>query len=412
MIMSRTSKRSIVFIGIPAFPIAVERAVSRWLWNRPVAVVKTESPRSPCIAVSSEARQYGVRVGMRLNDAKRHCRDLTLLQPNPSLYQRAMNATQRVIAEYTPLSEPARPGQNYLDLTGSNWLFGGALPAADRIRTTIMQNLRLPADAGIATNKLVSRVAAIDADPEGLVEVEQGKEETFLAPHKISVLPAADRKLRARLVELNLLYIHQVKEIDIDILVTAIGPAALLLSKQSRGIDPSPILPPAKPPCIVNSEELTEDTNDPEIIESVTSRLLIESVFRLQRSQSEASLIVLKLTYSDGRTTEGSHRLRKHTNDGSIWLKEVVDLLKRIRTRRVRIRHVELTFKRLVNYVEQLNLNLSGRGVKNHAHAGVINAVSTGLERSNQTDSRFDRALKALAIVRERYGDSALRLGN
>ena len=101
-------KRSIVFMGIPTFPIAVERALSSGLKERPIILVKTLNPRSRCLSVSIEARHFGIQTGMSLHDAKRRSRDISVLLPNPSLYKRAMDAIQKVICDFTPLCEPVR----------------------------------------------------------------------------------------------------------------------------------------------------------------------------------------------------------------------------------------------------------------------------------------------------------------
>lgn len=405
--------RSVVFIRIPVFPVAVERAISRKLLNRPIILSQNDSPRVRCLAVSSEAYHYGIRAGMRLSDARRRCRELTVLLPNPSLYQRAGRAIKSIMDEFSPLVEPARPGQNYIDMTGSKRLFGGTLSAAERIKDSIIEKLRLPVDAGIATNKLVSRVAALDANPMRLIEVEWGNEEPFLAPHRVDVLPAVDRPIRSQLIELNIRHVEQVKETESDLLAGAIGPAALPIMRQARGIDPEPVILPTTPPQVFLCEELSEDSNDQNQIAAYLQRLLVEGIFRLNRSGNAVRTIVLTLEYSDGITATNVKRLRAGTDSGSILVDSTRTLLNRTMTRRIRVRRITLILKELSRAVMQLRL-WNTAIIPEENCLGYWNDSEDGDMRNPQTcrsNYRFDRVLKAFDKINDRYGDSALKLG-
>ncbi|MBT7615849.1 MAG: hypothetical protein HN590_01045 [Calditrichaeota bacterium] len=410
-------KRSIVFMGIPAFPIAVERALSSRLRERPVILVKTDNPRSRCLSVSQEARQYGVVSGMSLHDAKRHCRDISVLLPNPSVYKRAMDAIQKVICEFTPLCEPVRPGQSYLDLTGCNRLFGSTSSATQQIQQEITKKLKLPAEAGIAANKLVSRVAAIDAQISGMVEVEFGGEEPYLAPHRVNVLPSVDRIMRNLLNELNLRFVQEVKAIELEILLAALGPTAFSLSRQSKGIDPSPVLPPYAPPKLIVNEELKEDTNDRDILESVVRKLVLEGVFQLQQSRRSSSMVELKLTYSDGRQSIEIRQFRKPQCESLQLLKDTGELLKRAFNRRVRVRHIELIFHRLSQMAIQLDLwqgksnLLIEKSITPKIEYDLVQVQKSHSEEFELMKIKKKRALEALSIIQARFGKDSLKLG-
>lgn len=385
--------RSIAFIGIPHFPIAVERVFNRTLRNRPVVMAASDSPRSRCLAVSPEARASGIRSGMSLFTARRLCRDVLNLPPNEALQTRASNAIQKALGEFSPLCEMSNQGQAYVDLSGCGRLFGGALNATHIIRERLIRELRLPADAGLAVNKLVSRVAAIDADPEGLMEVQSGGEEPFLAPHSVNVLPAVDSRLKTTLLELNIQIIHQIREIGLETLSVALGARAAPLLRQARGIDHAPVLPPNAPPCLVTAEELAEDTNDGEALESVLRSLTLEAVYKLQKSQQTARLLLLTLAYSDGRAAAGTTSLRHPTAGSHLWLREACELLQRVRSRRVRVHSIELSFRELARGGEQIDMWERRAPGKTSSGEGL------------------NRALKALSSVRDRFGSATLRLG-
>ncbi len=394
--------RSIVCLTVPAFPIAVERAVSRKLYDRPLILARSCSSRALCLSVSKEAAAFGIRRGMMLNQARRSCRDLAVIYPNPPLYWRAMNAMHSIVSEYSPLVEPFRPGQNYMDMTGSERLFGKAVLVAELLRQRFANELRLPAEAGLSVNKLVSRVAAFDASPEGLLEVHRGSEEPFMEPHRINVLPAADRKTRTQLIELNVKLIQELKGIKLDTLLQALGPVAFSLSRQARGIDLEPVTPPNVPPRLVLAEELKEDTNEWEIIDAAIKRLTIEGSFQLNRSRQTAAELMLYVVYSDGQTSLKIKRLRKHTNSTSIWLKTAEDLVIRTVTRRVRIRRIELTFSRLSTVSQQLDLTETFPDEHMNSNSPTVIAFA---------NRKSDRALQAIEKLQARFGSNAVMLG-
>src|SRR3989442_1492227 len=181
--------RSVLHVDIAAFPVAVERVIDRGLRGRPVVVVPPGSARALVLVVSQEAAREGVRAGMPLRVALRCCPGAMGLHPNEALYRRATGAVLALLGGYSPLVEPAAPGQTFLDLTGTARLFGAAQDAAARIRREIETRLRLKPTVGLATSKLVSRVAARGIRPDGPCDVFPGAEAPFLAPL---------RRLRAR----------------------------------------------------------------------------------------------------------------------------------------------------------------------------------------------------------------------
>jgi len=388
--------RSVAFISIPNFPIAVERALSPGLRGRPVVLTQSPNPRSRCLSVSPEARAFAIRRDMRLGDARRRCRDLAVLHPNPPLYQRALTAVGQVVAGFTPTCEPARAGQNYLDLTGTERLWGNPESVMATVRGRLASELRLPAEAGLAVNKLVSRIAALDSPPEGLRRVDAGCEEPFLAPHWVGMLPSVDREVRTTLTDLNVQLVEQVKSIHPDHLLTAIGPAAFALRRQAAGIDPEPVSPPTLPPRLTLAEELAEDTVDSDAISAVLARMAIEGAFQLHRKGNVAGELELVAHYSDGRRARGVSRSSQPADSTGTWMKIAGELHRRVITRRVRVRRLELVFHRLEGRIEQM---------------GLWSAATPHSKAIAQPGGRFDRALEALEQIRARFGAEALTLG-
>jgi len=397
-------KRSVTFIKIPSFPIAVERVVSRTLLKRPVVISQGASARNLCLAVSDEAAAMGIRIGMPLSKARRFCRSLTTMLPNPHLYKRAVNAIWKIASDYTPLGEPARPGQYYLDMTGSNRLFGGAMPATDKIKARIISELRLPAEAGIATNKLVSRAATFGTHSGEVLEVEQGAEEPFIAPFSVTILPSSEKRVSESLSDLNIEIVRQIREIQLEVLLAAVGPSAFSLYRHARGIDFSPISAPSDSPKLTLNEALSEDSIDPEFMEMKIQRMTIEAVFRLELSKSIARTLTLKLTYSDGNVAVRLCKILLTQSGYSHWIERTLRLFRQTFKRRVRIRNIEMIFSQLTRSYEQLSL--WSTVVPNPKEK---KQADTGDQLVNT--KRMNRALQAVSKLQDRFGKDSLNVG-
>lgn len=337
--------RSIVFVQIPAFPIAVERALQPSLTGRPLVVAPPDSARALVQAVSLEARQAGIRSGMRLNEAVKLCRDVRVLYPNSALYARAEAAILRLLSSYTPCLEPTRNGAAYLDVTSTVRLFDGAGNIAYRAEREIREQLRLEPSAGLAVNKLVSSVAGRQSPPCDFIEVQAGEEQPFLAPLKVHVLPAVDKPTFVKLCELNFRFVRQLLEISPAHLELAFGRRGLILHRQARGEDYSPVCPPSAIPHLSRRTELAEDSNDLEILKAELFHLIEDSLSELRRSSRSARKLQINLLYSDLKTVQGVRQLRSHANQLSGWYGEAEALFLQILTRRIRVRAIEVRFE-------------------------------------------------------------------
>ena len=239
---------NIIHINIANFYIAVENVMQPVLRGRPAAVAIETTARSLVYAVSDEARRCGVYRGMPLYKALKQCRDLHVLPPNEALYWRATQAMMDVLGQYTPVLEPLRFGHAYLDMRGTTRLFGPVKDAAAKAQKEIRDRLRLDASAGVAGNKLVSKVASdflIDrGDYFGLCDVRHGDEAPFLAPLRIGYLPGVRSKIRRELLDLNIKINGQLAAVPTATMQAVFGRFGLLLHQRARGIDNRPVQPP------------------------------------------------------------------------------------------------------------------------------------------------------------------------
>ena len=388
--------RSILHVDIAAFPIAVERVVAPALRGRPVLLAPPGTARGVVLTASAEAARDGVRAGMPVAAALRRCPDAVVLPPNEPLYRRASDALVRLLAAYSPLVEPATWGETYLDLTGTGRLFGQATDAAARIQRDIAARLRLHATAGIAVNKLVSRVAARVIRPAGLCDIFPGGEAPFLAPLPIGYLPAAGRAERERCADLNIARVGDLLRFSPLQIRVAFGWRGGLLRAQAIGVDEAPVRPPETAPAVSVDETLAEDANDADALLACLCRLCDRAGTRLRRLEARARRIRLTLRYADAVMAHRETRLAVPVAADLVLFARARTLLDEARARRVRLRWIELRCGDLVRGSRQLELFGPGNaaGAPAWARAGAADAIAGAVDR-----------------IRARFGDGAIRPG-
>ena len=382
--------RTIIHIDVSDFPVAVERVLEPRLRQRPVAVAVQTATRSLVAALSREAASQGVQRGMPLPQARKYCRDLVVLPPNEELYGRATTALLALLGRFSPVIEPLRFGHAYLDMTGSARLFGSAVDAAALAQREIRNRLRLDAVAGVASNKLVSKVASdllcgqLPKNP--LCDVHHGEEQRFLSPLPVNYLPGVQKNTRSQLLELNVHVIHELALIQAEHLQMVFGRFGLLLFQRARGIDDRPVQPARRGPEIVEPVELDEDCNDFNHLRRLTFGLLARATRRLRQADLHTRSLVVEIRYSDHQEASARMRVPAAQSDETL-LSPTATTLERALTRRVRVRKITLRLGGLAPASGQLELF------------------------APEPDPKHAALCRALDKIRDRYGDHAIRFG-
>ncbi len=394
--------RSVLYVDIAAFPIAVERVVEPALRGRPVGVAPPGSARAPILAASLEAEREGIRAGMPVQAALRLCPALRVLPVNEPLYGRAAAAVLSLLDRYSPLLEPAIPGQAFLDLTGTGRLFGDAKDTAARIRAEIDRRLRLPSTAGVATNKLVSRVAARVIRPDGLCDIFPGAESSFLAPLPVGLLPEAEATTPGRLEDLGIDRVRDLLVLTPPQLRLAFGWRGERLRRQALGIDEAPVRPPAASPSIAEEETLAEDSNDEAVLLRALCRLCERAGARLRTLRLLPERLRVTLRYAGSLTAGREARLDAPTGAPLSLFGAARDLMARVRTRRERVRWIEIRLSRFARGPRQLSLF----GPEAFAASGVDGPAPAG-----RRVGAAETLAGAIDRIRGRFGEAAIVVG-
>lgn len=384
--------RNIIHIHIPAFPIALARVERPALKGRPVAVVPHRSVRAPILFASSEARRESVFRGIPLAQAMHRCPGLTVLPPDSALMEKAERELSKIVSFYTPLWEPSRPGHIYLDLSGTERLWGRAKDTALRLRREIRNRLCLSGTAGVAGNKMISSIASRIVSPETILDVAHGRESIFMAPLSVHMVPGIGRFRRHILLEeLHITRVRDLAAMDMPNLVILFGRQAAVIHQRSLGIDPTPVYPSAGEPVVSEEITLPEDENDDRKLMDALFTLVEKGAQRLRKMACLPRKVGLLICYADHVKTSRQCRLNHPCFLDFELYDPMKELFFKACTRRVRIRFIRVWFRDFSRPSLQMSLfdiPSPGPGKK----AGLLQALDRIRERHGQEAIRYARA--------------------
>src|SRR5205809_4196050 len=245
-----------------AFYAAVEQRDRPELRGRPVIVGASPGGRGVVSAASYEARPYGVRSAMPISRASRLCPHAAFLPVDMEKYQRVSVQVMGILVEFSPLVEPVSVDEAFVDLTGTESLFGSPPDAVRLIKRRILDETGLTASAGLAANKFVAKVASELKKPDGLVIVEAGREAEFLAPLPIERLWGVGKATAKDLAALGIATIGQLQRLSRATLVARLGDHGAGLHDLAFGRDDRPVAPWTPPKSIGAETTFERDTTD------------------------------------------------------------------------------------------------------------------------------------------------------
>src|SRR3982075_3342073 len=239
-------------VDLDAFYASVEQLRHPELRGKPVIVggAGVDGERGVVAAASYEARPFGVRSAMPLSRARRLCPNAVFVPCDFDAYREASKSVFAILDRYSPLIEPIALDEAYLDLTGEEALLGPPDTVAVRLRDEVKTRCGLDLSMGVASCKLVAKVASELRKPRGLVVVRPGDEASFLAPLPLSRLPGGGPATAVKLERVGVRTIGDLAALPDPLLGELFGQYGRALGGHARGIDPSPVIPPGDPESI------------------------------------------------------------------------------------------------------------------------------------------------------------------
>jgi DNA polymerase-4 len=354
--MQPAADASVLHFDADGFYASIEQAADRRLRQRPLAVAAAR--RSLVLSASAEARAYGLRPGLPLPKARRLCPVLTVVPPHFELYEQFSEQILALCEERTPLVEEAHAGAGWLDLRGTRALQGEPIGVAREIRRITAEWLRVPLTFGLATNKLVARVAARVEKPHAPRTIPPGQEAAFLAPLPLRARPGLRREDIELLSTAGVKRIGHLAQAPLDGLELLLGKQALRWQRRAQGIDATPVGAPKKAAAPVWREtvEFPEDQWEPGKLQAVLRNLLDQLMPRLREESIAVRRLTLGLRYTDREECERSITLAEPTNLEAEVAPLLPGLLHDAWQRRVRLRALWLHASRPHHPNPQLSL--------------------------------------------------------
>lgn len=258
---------------------------------------------------------------MPLHDALAQCPELIVVTPEPGRYREASRQVHAVFRRFASPEkiEGVALDEAYLDVTART-RHGTSTPeeVARRIKYTIHTEVGLTASVGVATSKLVAKIAGASRKPDGLVLVQPGTEADFLGPLPIGVIPGLGPKTEERLRLMGILTAGDLANQEMQRLIQALGTSGALLQRLAHGRDRSPV-DGSRPARTISAETTFEyDVTDHARLEEALRHLVDRVVARLQADGVRARIVSVKLKLPDLRLVSRQVSRTSPTDEGDI----------------------------------------------------------------------------------------------
>jgi DNA polymerase-4 len=377
------TSRTILHVDLDAFFAAVEQRDNPALRGKPV-VVGGGGPndRGVVSTASYEARVYGVRSAMPLRTAGALCPHAIFVPVDGKKYGRVSRDVMAILGRFTPQVEQLSIDEAFLDVTGTAGLFGSGEEIGRKIKEAVKSELELTISVGVASNRLVAKIASDLRKPDGLVVVPPGTESDFLNPLAIERLWGVGARTRQALADYEIKTIGDLARLPTDVLVRRFGSQGATLSARARGVGDTVVGHDDPAKSVSHEHTFDVDTDDWATIERTLLALSEGVGGRLRSAEVLASTVAVKIRDSDFVTITRQRTLPDPTDSTDLIWRAAVSLTRR----EVRGMHVRL-----------------------------LGVAATGLGEQKQTtlfadeDDKHRRAVIATDALRKRYGPRSIR---
>jgi len=385
------SLRVILHLDLDAFFCAVEEIKDPGLRGKAFAVGGSPTGRGVITSCSYPARKKGVHSAMPAGKALQLCPNLILVSRNHRDYGRYSKMVMECLGRYSDQVEQISIDEAFLDISdlGSEPRSVGA-----ELQGLIFDELGLPNSIGIASNKLVAKIATDvgkvastgDSYPNAITVVPPGEEQSFLNPLPVDMLWGVGPKTRERLERINIYTIGDLASYSEIDLANSLGKHGYDLSRRAKGIDKRGIVTQRGVKSVSNERTFREDLGRKNEILKYITHLSEKVSKRLKKKNLRGKTVQIKVRWSDFTTLTRQNTLSQTTNDFSVIRRTAAELLNQV-------------------WDDGRMIRLVGVGV----HNLDTDAHQLGLwDREAIKDIKLQETLKSL---KEKYGENVISRG-
>ncbi|HBY20109.1 MAG: hypothetical protein A2Y24_08950 [Clostridiales bacterium GWE2_32_10] len=384
--------RQILHIDINSFFASCEQVVDKNMRGKPIAVVSSiEGRNAILLAVSYEAKACGIKRTMSIREAKNLCPGLNLKVANHQLYQEFSKKFVDILCEYAPIVENTSIDEAYLDMSGTERLYGDIKDFAKKLQGIILNQLLLPTSIGISDNKLLAKMASDYKKPMGITELYGKNIKKLMWALSVDNLIGVGEKTLEILKRLGIYTIGELAVFDETQLKMYFGDKTThMLHNFANGIDNSQVLHYDIDSAKSVGSEITFEKDV--ILEDIIKKQLLiiaeKVASRLRKINKRARTVTLKIKYNNFTVVTRSHTLDKTFNTTDTIYKTAVNLYKEhcIKTIPIRLIGIQLS--------------------------GICEACAEQLSLfSIQSDIKNEKVEKTIDEIRRKYGYNSIRRG-
>ena len=306
----------VAHLDMDAFFAAVEELEHPELRGKPLVVGGDPHGRGVVATANYEARAFGIHSAMSAAEALRRCPHATFIRPSSGRYREYSRAVWEVVREVTPTVERLGLDEGFLDLGEVAADIGEARVLARAVQAAVRAATSLSCSLGVASCKVVAKVASDRRKPGGVTVVRPGQEAAFLAPFPIRRLPGIGPRAEERLRAAGIETVAALAALDDGALGRLLpGKVGALMRDRARGIDPRPLEPVSEAGSISCEETFAQDIADRERLHDELRRMATRLAEHLGRSGRTARTVTTKVRYPDFSIRSRSFSLPVGTAD-------------------------------------------------------------------------------------------------
>lgn len=294
-------QRYIAHFDLDSFFVSVEVIKNPALQHLPV-LVGGSSERGVVAACSYAARKFGIHSAMPMKRALQLCPQAIILHGSYKEYSRFSNRVTDIIAQAAPAFQKASIDEFYIDLTGMDVFFNPLQWTID-LRQQIMAATGLPISFGLATTKLIAKIATDEAKPNGYLFVQPGKEKDFLAPLPVQKIPGVGKHTLPELQQMGIHFIQDILQFSPQHLEQKFGKWGQTLHHIANGSYDMPLETAHEPKSISTEQTFTTNTNDKAFLEQKLVQMTEKVAYELRQERMFTACIAIKIRYADFITT-------------------------------------------------------------------------------------------------------------
>ena len=383
-------QRTIFHVDMDAFFVSVEELFDPSLRGKPVVVGGQAHERGVVSAASYAARKFGVHSAMPLRTAAKLCPQAVFVDGHPERYREYSARVYEVLSRFSPKLEMVSIDEAYVDMTGTERLYGPPLRAAHALHQAMKVGTDLNCSIGIGTSRLIAKVCSDQAKPNGVLCILPGGEMAFLAPLEVRKIPGVGKVMEKRLNDRGIRTVGDLAGYDERWLEQNFGTLGVALAGKSRGLDAgawfgNDIGVDDGPRSVSHEHTFNKDTAEAEKLEAMLARLSEMVCRRLREQNLYARTLQLKLRYSDFTTITRARTLVGPTAVDSEVFAAIRELFR-------------------------MNWNRSPVRLLG-VHAAQFDEESEQLSLEGRTaHDKWNQALSAADRVREKFGEGAISL--